>query len=120
MPLESRVFLSGASHRPCPDGKVGSPSDIDMPGAVLPPSAPGSLPTVELRRQLARLNETYLGLNDFTLLMAWATQPDPVRTCQILGNLIDQCNSIIERTTELRRHAMLLWDLSYEESRRRA
>ena len=68
----------------------------------------------------ARSNEAYVGLNDFLIVMAWATQPDPVRACQILGNLLDQCDTLTDRISDVRRHASLLWDLSYEESRRRA
>jgi hypothetical protein len=94
------------------------PTSARLTGAGADPvcvSAPASLPTMELRRQLGRVNEVYLGLNDFVILTAWATQPEPIRACQILGNLIDQIDVVTIRLADLRRHAELLWDLSHEE-----
>jgi hypothetical protein len=82
-------------------------------------STPTDLPTIELRRRIGIVNEHFLGLAFFITDLAWAKQPDPVRACQILGNLIDQCDSLTTRIADLRQHAVLLWDLSYEESLRR-
>jgi hypothetical protein len=74
---------------------------------------------MELARLLGRVNEVFLGLNDFLSTAIWARQPDPIRACQILGNLIDQCDEITARVAMLRQHATLLWDLSHQEAVRR-
>lgn len=79
-------------------------------------SAPADLPTMELRRRVGVVNEYYLGLAHFITDLAWAKQPDPVRACQILGSLIDQCDALTSQIEILRSHAVLLWDLSHEES----
>jgi hypothetical protein len=74
-----------------------------------------SLPTVELRRRIGTVNEYYLGLAFFLTDLAWTRRPGPKETCQVLANLMDQIDNLTVQLELLRRHADLLWSISFEQ-----
>lgn len=113
MPLEPDRVLSGATPNPCPD------SSSDSAPAGIPPSAPSTLPLVRLHEVLDDVVASYAWFMRLFPRGEWASQPDPIRACQILGEYRDQLDGMIEHAEEARRHISLLWDLSFDESIRR-
>jgi hypothetical protein len=121
MPPESDTVLSGDAHSPC----AGSDSPVTRQAGATPkearplPTAPASLPVLELHRRLHRIHDFYTGLVDFYPGLAWQPQPDPVRMCQILLALDGQLENLADAIRDARSHVSLLFDLSFDEGTKR-
>jgi hypothetical protein len=115
VPPEPDRVLSGATRRPCPDCSDPVPSSENLRSG----SAPGTLPLVRLHEVLDDVVDSYAWFTRLFPRAEWATQPDPIRACQILADYRDQLERMMAFADEAHRHISLLWDLSFDESIRR-